>query len=1179
MSQAPPVIPPSSFQSTFSQALLAYKKRTRGDLILHPLAARLQSCVSPDGILAVLQEEARAIDQSWNADEKLAMWLDPIVNVLYALSSSLGEGVGLVSSPAKVIFVGIGVILSESDATRANRDGLIDIFKRMAKFFGRLLIYTEVQPPQSTKDSNEEIMLTVFSIITSVTEEVTKGRAKKYLKRLMGRNVVEDALQKLDELTREEAEIATAAGHSVNGGRISSFNNPESRVVPPNVGDASSPHPFSASANGGSNSVPRHQILEEVQRWLSPPDPLMNHNMACQARHKGTTEWFFQGNTFKQWKSTGSLLWIHGKPGSGKSVLCSAIIEDISAMCKADLASMAFFYCDFKDNYKQSRVDMIPSLLNQLSARSESSDRCCDILSRLYSTYNRGAQMPSGSVLTECLKEMLSLPGQNPVYIIIDAIDECPDTPGVPSPREDTLELVKELVELRLPNLRLCVTSRPEIDIRAVLEPLLSHRVSLHDEKGQNKDIADYVSAIMGSDREFERWRDEDKNMVIKTLSERADGMFRWASCQLDILRHCLPPSVRRILDELPQSLDETYDRILMEISIANRKHARRLLQCLTAASQPLRVEELAEVLAVDFDSEGTIPTLHEDWRWEDQERAVLSTCSSLVEVIASDDSKVVQFSHHSVKEFLISDRLATSRSSERISFYHISFEPAHTILARACLSVLLRLDDHIDTDSVKSFPLAEYAARHWLDHVQFGDVASYIREGVETLFDSGKPHFATWVWLNDIDESPGSPRTHPTQPQAGPLYYSVLCGLPWLVDHLIVNKAMDVNARGGRYKTPLHAALYKGHVDIARLLIEHGANVNVQDDEDSSPLHMALYLGYFDVVYPMLRKGADANVHPDGRSGSTPLHIASCSGHSNAVRSLLEYGANVDVWDDKGQTPLHIASDNGHLNAVRLLLEYGANVTSRDNKGSTPLHLVSIKGNFDIVGLLIQHGADVNALDNNRSTPLHLALTNGNEKVAGFLIDNDANVNARDNKKSTPLHLASLSGNMDLVDRLLKGKADVNARDNRRRTPLHLASDTGSTKLVELLIKQGADVDAEDETHSTPLHIASRRGPSDVVKYLLKRGAMPDIQNNKGRTPLHVATQEGAVEVVRCLLTLGADPNVSDGDRRTPLHDATKNNNQKLVGLLIKHGASPYAQDNQNKIPFQLRPGGTLKH
>jgi hypothetical protein len=218
MSQAPPVIPPSSFQSTFSHALRAYKKRTRGDLILHPLAARLQSCDSPDAILAVLQEQAQAIDQSWNADEKLAMWLEPIVNVLYALSSSLGEGVGLViigtcslsmyalpsifqvPSPAKVIFVGFGVILSvctfrdscarailtpkifqEARAARANRDGLVDIFRRMANFFQRLRSYTVVPPPQSTKNSNEEIMLTALSIITSVTEEVTEGRASKLI--------------------------------------------------------------------------------------------------------------------------------------------------------------------------------------------------------------------------------------------------------------------------------------------------------------------------------------------------------------------------------------------------------------------------------------------------------------------------------------------------------------------------------------------------------------------------------------------------------------------------------------------------------------------------------------------------------------------------------------------------------------------------------------------------------------------------------------------------------------------------------------------------------------------------------------------------------------------------------------------------------------------------------------
>lgn len=191
-------------------------------------------------------------------------------------------------------------------------------------------------------------------------------------------------------------------------------------------------------------------------------------------------------------------------------------------MCESSSASMAYFYFDFKDNYKQSRLDLIHSLLIQLSTQS---DRHRGMLSRLYSAHDRGAQTPTGGDLTKCLKDMLLLPGECPVYIIMDAIDECPDIPGVPSPREDTLELLKELIELRLPNLRLCVTSRPEIGVRAVLESLSSHRVSLHDETGQKKDIVDYVSAVLGSDRKFERWRKEDKDLVIKTLSDKADGM------------------------------------------------------------------------------------------------------------------------------------------------------------------------------------------------------------------------------------------------------------------------------------------------------------------------------------------------------------------------------------------------------------------------------------------------------------------------------------------------------------------------------------------------------------------------------------------------------------------------------------------------------------------------------
>ena len=185
---------------------------------------------------------------------------------------------------------------------------------------------------------------------------------------------------------------------------------------------------------------------------------------------------------------------------------------------------MAYFYFDFRDANKQGLRDLVPSLLAQLSAHSGPR---CDILSDLYSAHDEGKNQPSDSTLAECLKKMLTLPNQRPTYLIVDALDESPNTTGVLSPRERVLQLLEELVELHLPNLRICATSRPEVDIRDVLEPLTSCRVSLHDQSGQKEDIEDYVKSVVYSNSQpiMRRWKAEDKELVVKVLSERADGM------------------------------------------------------------------------------------------------------------------------------------------------------------------------------------------------------------------------------------------------------------------------------------------------------------------------------------------------------------------------------------------------------------------------------------------------------------------------------------------------------------------------------------------------------------------------------------------------------------------------------------------------------------------------------
>jgi ankyrin repeat protein len=427
--------------------------------------------------------------------------------------------------------------------------------------------------------------------------------------------------------------------------------------------------------------------------------------------------------------------------------------------------------------------------------------------------------------------------------------------------------------------------------------------------------------------------------------------------CQLELLRRCFPPSVRRILEELPDSLDETYERILREIGKPNQRHAHRLLQCLVVAVRPLRVEELAEVLAFDFNT-GGMPKLNLSWRWEDQEEAVMSACSSLVTIVKDGDSRsrVVQFSHFSVKEFLTADRLA--EPIRDVTRYHIRLEAAHTILAQACLGVLLRLDDRVDHDSIKSFPLALYAAEYWPTHARVGNMSSCIKDGMESLFDAEKRHFSTWLWIyNEDRKSRGQWNDHsmntvrPEKPEAVPLYYAARLGFRDLAEHLIAKHPEHVNARGGVEVTPMHAAALVGDANILLLLTEHGANDECR-----------------------------------GVFGGTPLHRASSNGKLDAGKFLLDRGADIDARDDRDDTALIYAAYHGHVEFARMLLDRGAQIDLRRYDGRTALHWAAWYNKIEVARLLLEHGADVNARDKSSETPSQLGSSYGHHAIVELL-------------------------------------------------------------------------------------------------------------------------------------------------------------------------------------------------
>ena len=413
---------------------------------------------------------------------------------------------------------------------------------------------------------------------------------------------------------------------------------------------------------------------------------------------------------------------------------------------------------------------------------------------------------------------------------------------------------------------------------------------------------------------------------------------FRWVYCQLDNLRRCMPSSIRKALNELPVTLDDTYERILQNIPKQKWQHAHRLFQCMVAALRPLRVEELAEIFAVGF-GPNAAPNLVEEWRPENPEEAVFSACSTLITIITDSDadsdvdsyaesyaesSKIVQFSHFSVKEYLTSDRLQTS-DVPNIRQFHVSLELANANMARVCLAVLLQLEEKMDKERFAAFPLALYAAQNWVDHAKFENVASHIQDAMEDLFNPMKPQLWAWIRTHDIDDCKGSVGSIDDVPSTLALYYAMLCGFGGLAKHLIVTYAIDVNEKLYDRPSPLFKASQRGHVDVAQVLLDYGADVNAQVE-----------------------------------TGATPLHWASCKGHLKFVQLLLEHGATVNTTD-YDRPPLHLAVESGNLEVVRLLLDHGADLHLRGGyDGSTPLQSATRKGHHDIVKLLLDRGAEI---------------------------------------------------------------------------------------------------------------------------------------------------------------------------------------------------------------------------
>ncbi|KAH9033738.1 hypothetical protein EDB83DRAFT_2554774, partial [Lactarius deliciosus] len=353
--------PSSIFKSMLDTALAEYQKKTGDDLLAHWLADELQTCESVDGVLNILRDQAKAFEQS--GDQKLMKWIDPLVHVLYTFSGALGDGVSLAFPPAKVIFTGIGVLLAAAKDARASHAAIIDLFERIESFFKRLGVYTQTSLTTEMAEVLVKIVIELLSILSIATKEMKRRRAKIFARKLLGRTDIEDALKRLDSLIQEEIhmvdaqilKIVTEAKNDAGKANVVMQQDMEEvkRDVLEVKRDVLEVKHDVVEVKSDVEEVKWTQIEQDIHKWFSPPDPSTNYNIACEAHQEGTAAWFFRGEKFKHWSSIGSLLWIHGKPGSGKSILCSAIIKYVMSLRDAGKATLAFFYFDFRDKDKK----------------------------------------------------------------------------------------------------------------------------------------------------------------------------------------------------------------------------------------------------------------------------------------------------------------------------------------------------------------------------------------------------------------------------------------------------------------------------------------------------------------------------------------------------------------------------------------------------------------------------------------------------------------------------------------------------------------------------------------------------------------------------------------------------------------------------------------------------------
>ncbi|KAJ6257988.1 hypothetical protein Dda_6900 [Drechslerella dactyloides] len=967
--------------------------------------------------------------------------------------------------------------------------------------------------------------------------------------------------------------------------------------------------PVIAATASGASTEQRQQLMDALNF-----DQIDARQTTIRRAHAKTCKWLLRNSEYLDWLNVDQisehhgLLWIKGKPGTGKSTIMKFALKQAERTMKKDILIISFFFNARGEDLEKSTIGMYRSFLFQL-LRKVSDHEIQDVFDSLGSIPALGSSDHHRwdvETLKDTFRHAVEKFRQRRLICFIDALDECEEDQV-----RDMVGFFENLGQLAVSaqiQLHVCFSSRhyPHITIKK------GRQIILEGQEGHDHDIANYL------DSELNAGHSKQVDQIKAEILEKASGIFLWVILVVQILNkeydrgriHAL----RKRLQEIPTKLNELFKDILTR----DGQNTEDLLLCtqwILYAKRPLRLVELYFAILSGKAPEDIPEEDMRRFKWnpeditkEDMGRFILSSSKGLAEVTKSTD-QTVQFIHESVRDFLLKENGLSDLWSE----FGGSLLNSHERLKQCCYNYMkISISQHpplnapppiastaeasdLRRSALKEFPFLEYAVRTVLYHADLAESSGFPQEAFIENFP-----LEDWITLDTLIEKY---RIRHHTPNASLLYILTEQNLPHLIK-IQLRRVSNIDIEGERYSFPIFAALAIGNENAVGALLMPDT-----DPQSRSDMTQALYSQYrrelnrlfenrHDIKprkgqtffsytaehgeWPMVKlllATRKVDINARRKDGRTPLSLVAERGHEAVVKLLLENGGiDLNSKDIYGQTPLWYAAERGHEAVVKLLLEKGAELESRSKYGDQPpLWYAAERGHEAVVKLLLEKGAELESKDNGGQTPLWYAAERGHEAVVKLLLEKGAELESRSKcGGQTPLSYAAAKGHEAVVKLLLEKGAELESRSKYDgQTPLSYAAAKGHEAVVKLLLEKGAELESRSKYGGqTPLSYAAKRGHEAVVKLLLEKGAELESKDYGDQTPLWHAAQRGHEAVVRLLLEKGAELESKNYVSTkygggTPLSSAAANGHEAVVKLLLEKGAELESKDNGGRTPL----------